>query len=316
MAYTSAIELDPHFVQAYAERAAIYAQLKETRQAVKDYDKVLQLDPNYQDAYLDRASAKMGLGEYLDAITDLGDFIRLAKPHNISLRLAYERRAEAYMKIGNYNNAVADLDKAIGGEFGNDSFLMKLSDIRAIYPEYKNVPGDPLVNKIRSLFWPNFTYNELLDHLAKNEEPHTFRLADLYEKRGDAYLALRDFRRAVAEYNRAFVGFGDYGRNLDRWRHFTSAQGADIFVDVKTIEFPPSGGIGHLWFKARTKKSTYSLDSYEVDCKARRVNHASTVVYGDNAEIRSSSELHGGWQSIVPDTIGEQMYICLCASSR
>ena len=70
---TRAIALDPKFGPAYALRAIALADLKEYRQAVRDYDKVLELTPEPKEAriaYNDRGMAKVSLGEYQSAVLD------------------------------------------------------------------------------------------------------------------------------------------------------------------------------------------------------------------------------------------------------
>ncbi len=54
---------------------------------------------------------------------------------------------------------------------------------------------------------------------------------------------------------------------------------------------------------------------YELDCKARRMNTASTATYDPNGRVLNSSEATSGWQPIIPDTIGEQIYNGACSST-
>jgi hypothetical protein len=55
---------------------------------------------------------------------------------------------------------------------------------------------------------------------------------------------------------------------------------------------------------------------YELDCKARRINGASTVTYDSKGNVLSSSEVSSGWQRVIPDTIGEHIYNGACGSVR
>ncbi|MGA2882846.1 MAG: surface-adhesin E family protein, partial [Bryobacteraceae bacterium] len=314
LSYSRAIELDPKFLDAYVQRANAYYQLKQSRQAVKDYDQALQLDPENESAYHDRALAKMDLGEYYSAISDFSDSIRRKKETSDSLfsKLAYENRADAYMKVGDYSSAISDLDKAIERELANDSFLMNLRTFRLIYPEYEQLPDAALVEKVRVLFWPGFTHEVLSKQLTENKDFTSTGLADLYVKRGDAYLRAKDFRKAGAEYNRAFAGFGEYGKATDRWRLFASPRTDEFYIDVKTLDFGESGP-ARLWMKVVSKKPTYSIDAYEVDCKARRLNQVSTAIYDSSDNLVRTNELLDGWQRIIPDTIGEDLYAGMCS---
>ena len=53
-----------------------------------------------------------------------------------------------------------------------------------------------------------------------------------------------------------------------------------------------------------------------MDCKARRMNQTSAVAYDSNGKVANSSDVSSGWQRIVPDTIGEQLYNGACSQAR
>jgi hypothetical protein len=63
------------------------------------------------------------------------------------------------------------------------------------------------------------------------------------------------------------------------------------------------------------QKETQTVE-YELDCKTRRMNEASTVSYDSNGKVLTSSEVSRGWQRVIPDTIGEQLYNGACGSIR
>jgi hypothetical protein len=46
------------------------------------------------------------------------------------------------------------------------------------------------------------------------------------------------------------------------------------------------------------------------------MNRASLVTYDSNGTVLTSSEVSSGWQQIIPDTIGEQLYNGACRSAR
>jgi tetratricopeptide (TPR) repeat protein len=316
MEYTNAIRLDANLRVAYARRASSYLLLKQYREAIVDYDKVLQLDPENITAYSDRGLAKLELGEYYSAISDFSDSIRKQKPNSEFLELAYENRADAYTNVGNSSSAISDLDKAIEQDLAKFSIIIDLRDFRAIYPEYRAVADEALVRKIQALFWPELSYEDLSKQLLENKYPmRPSQLADLYVKRGDAYLKAQNFRKAVAEYNRAFSGFGEYWKTIERWRLMaSSASGEDFYLDVKTLEFSGDGP-ARLWLKVLSKKPTHTVDAYEVDCKAKRINQVSTAVYDSNNDVVTSTDLIGGWQRVIPETMGEQLYNGMCSAN-
>ena len=315
--YTKAIQLDARFRVAYEMRASAYHSLKQYREAIKDYDKVLELDPENVTAYADRGLAKLELGRYFAATVDLGDAIRRKKEDSSTLSMSYEYRADAYTKIGMYRDAIESYSQAIKCHLANLTFLLSLKQIRGLYPEYDNVSDEALIRKIKALFWPQFEYSELAKQLIEGEGKWQISMVnDLYEKRGDAYLRSGDFRRGVLDFNRIFKGIPNFAGTVGRWRLLgASPNGQENYVDVKSVEFADNGP-ARLWLKTVNKNKSYTAQSYDLDCKTRRLNLTSTVVYNKDDEIVSSSDLSGGWQRIIPETRGEQLFNGMCSASR
>jgi hypothetical protein len=150
--------------------------------------------------------------------------------------------------------------------------------------------------------------------LAEKDEWAIDFVNELYEKRGDAYLRMNDFRRGVQDFNRIIKGIPNYADGMDRWRLLGSSPGGEQhYIDVKTAEFSNSVP-ARLWLKTVKKDESYTVQAYELDCKGGRINATSTVQYSPNDEIISTSETSGGWQRIVPETLGEQLHNGMCSS--
>jgi tetratricopeptide (TPR) repeat protein len=311
--YTKAIEMDPKFLPAYELRAMSYFELKQSRQAIKDYDKILELDPDNGSAYHDRALARMDLHQYGSAIVDFDEAIKRMKHHDDTAWMMLENRADCYSKVGEYHEAIADLTKAIELQLGSQGFLFTLRQFRALYPEYDNVPDAALCRKLNLLFWPQFTYEVIAKQLLEPKDEWAIdTLNELYEKRGDAYLRLNDFRRGLLDFNRIFKGIPIFADVVDRWRQIgSSTTGEDYFLDVKTVELSLTGP-ARLWTKAVNPDGSYSVQSYEIDCKEKRVNSTSIVLYNSQDQVVHNSEESSGWQRVVPDTRGEQLYNGVC----
>lgn len=269
-------------------------------------------------AYADRGLAKLEVGHYRGAIVDLGDAIRRKKEDSSTLGMSYEYRGDAYMKVGDYRDAIADYGKAIERRLANDTFLLNIKQFRALYPEYNGASDEALIRKINALFWPEFEYKVVAKRLMENSHEYPAALLhELYEKRGDAYLRANDFRRGVLDFNRIFKGIPNFGDTLDRWRLLGSAAGSEeYYVDVKSTELADGGQPARLWIKTVSKKHTSTVESYEVDCKTRRINQTSALVYDSENKLVRSSGLNSGWQRIVPDTMGEQLYDGVCSANR
>ena len=322
-AYTKAIQLNPNFMKAYEGRASAYYALKRYPQAISDHDKVLELDPDNVSAYADRGVTKLEAGQYPSAAFDLGEAIRRKRESDFAfdedtLGMSYEHRADAYMKMGDYRNAIADYSKAIERRLANDTFLLSLKQIRGLYPEYNSVSDEALCRKINALFWPKFEYNVIAKRLLEENGNWeiSFLLEELYEKRGDAYLRANDFRRGVLDFNRIFKGIPNFADVLDRWRPLgRSWDGEEYFLDVKSVEFSDSGPV-RLWLKNVSKNKSYTVQSIDLDCRAMRINLTPSVAYNSEGQVVSSSETSSGWQRIVPDTQGEQLYMGMCSGER
>jgi tetratricopeptide (TPR) repeat protein len=312
--YTLAIEKNPKFLPAYQGRAEAYLELKQSQQAINDYNVVLAREPDNATEHNDRGLAEMDLGRYVAATSDFGDALRIKQGNDFESAQTYENRADAYIKEGEYTDAVEDLTKAIGSRVGQESILLDIRTFRILYPEFDRMSDEVVCRKLRDLYWPSLTYDdysEMLLHKNHDHEP-SFLLADLYVKRGDTYLQARQWRSAMADYRRAFEGFGDYGKSVDRWRSLGKNPSGEAFVDARTAEFPPDGS-RKLWLKTVKKNSTFEVDAYEINCSSREIALSSTVEYDANDKVVSSVDGTGAWQSIIPDSIGEGLYDGMCS---
>lgn len=75
-------------------------------------------------------------------------------------------------------------------------------------PEYDAVPDDVLCEKLRALFFPAMQYADFAKQfLIEAKDFKSTVLPDLYLKRGDAYAALKQTRRANLEYDRVSRAF-------------------------------------------------------------------------------------------------------------
>jgi Zn-dependent membrane protease YugP/Flp pilus assembly protein TadD len=145
-AYTKALEQPPHFVQAYANRAAVYLRTGQLDEALADVEKALRLAPDSADAYLLRGLVHFNRKELDAALADYDEAARrgknaglihhhrgdvwLLKDDLVQAIECYTRalaegapraatlggRGTAYLFQGDYDRAVADLDEALALE--------------------------------------------------------------------------------------------------------------------------------------------------------------------------------------------------------
>jgi tetratricopeptide (TPR) repeat protein len=208
---TRAIALDPKFGAAYAARAEALIDLKESRQAIRDFDEFLELSPTGERAriaYNDRGLAKAALGQYEDAVRDYTQSIAMRCVETCG---SYDNRAAAYLKLHNYAKEIEDISSSIKQYLSSIVFLMNIDQFRRIYPEYDAVSDDALAEKLRALFFPAMKYADFAKQfLIEAKEFQSTVLPDLYLKRGDAFAAEKQLARANNEYDRVSRGFPEW----------------------------------------------------------------------------------------------------------
>jgi tetratricopeptide (TPR) repeat protein len=315
-AYDRAILIDPHFMPAYAERAEMYYEAKQWREAIKNYDKIIDGDPTAGGVFNDRALAKSELHDSYSAISDFSDALRnKEKLAALSLNQTYENRADEYVKVQNYAPAIKDYTQAIKILIGEEIFLMNVPQVKRLYPEYKNISDDVLCRKLHAMFFPNMKYEDFAKQLTEvnRGDFDTFLIPDVLVKRGDAYLKAGDLRRAITDYQRAAAGFA-YGKNLDRW-HLVSKGNQELYLDSETAEFDDPN-LPKFWVKlvdtSPTAKGAYDVEQYAVDCRLKKIDLFSLLKYDAKGTVLGSNDNETGWASTVPDSLGEQLYRGMC----
>ncbi len=207
---TKAIAAERTFEPAYALRAEAYLQLRENRQAIRDYTEALELAPN-ANLYGDRGLAESELKEYQAAILDYTKRIAEGCEEPCS---AYENRANVYLKLRDYPHAINDLGHAIRNFLAGTIYGFNIEQFRIIYPEYDAVADDVLCEKLRVLFNPQMSYADYSKQFLVNaKEFDDFVLPELFLKRGDAYADMGDIASANREYDRVAAGFPKWAEN-------------------------------------------------------------------------------------------------------
>jgi tetratricopeptide (TPR) repeat protein len=112
--FTRAIEVQPDYPFAYADRARARAALADMTGALEDLSRAIALDPQYSWNYGDRGRVYMRLSRLEEAAADFSMAIRL-DPSQFQF---YALRAETLMKTGSLNGAIADWDRVIELEPG------------------------------------------------------------------------------------------------------------------------------------------------------------------------------------------------------
>ena len=195
---------EPRTAEEAYRRGARLIQTNRVDEAVGMYGRALALKPGWALAFHARATAFARLRKYEEAIHDFDEAIRLdpARPG------WYNSRGLAYSQSGQHERALSDYARAIemsqvpAGSFFNDRGWAKLE---LGHPE-KAIP----------------------DLTKALELAPDYRKA--YENRAQAYAAMRDWARAIADYTAAM----DLGPT--RWQYERRAEARRNIGDAKGAE--------------------------------------------------------------------------------
>ena len=189
----------------------------------------------------------------------------------------YIRRTalDLYVKLGEYQKAIADYSQDIEQKLSGKVLMINLDRFRALYPGYRAVDDVRLIDKLHRLYYPNFTRDDFRKQMYKpTSDPTNLILSETYLKRADAYLAVRDFTDASADYRRLTLVFtNNHPDNVDydRWRTPPGLSG--IAIDVPTLRTTqPSGFVA--WVRsvdADGRWDSVAPLEYRVDCSTRKV---------------------------------------------
>lgn len=135
--------------------------------------------------YYIRGKSEILSGNINDAITDLTAAIETDK----NAIDAYILRGEAYMQIGNYQNAMADFDAALEIDNKNSIAYYDRSLLNARLEDYTSAMND---------------INNALASYASNPN-EVLQLRDLYAKRGQLNLWLKNWEGAIADYKNSLA---------------------------------------------------------------------------------------------------------------
>ena len=143
-------------------------------------------------------------------------------------------------------------------------------------------------------------------------------MSENYAHRGDAYWVLGNYKKAISDYQRIFEGLSkyikEYPDTLDRWKLFFETADSKEYVDVRTVDYSQAN-IVRLWLKGvkntSDKLSTDSLRETRINCANKTIETISVTNYDAKGNATGSVNT-AGWNSILPDTLGEALYDGMC----
>ena len=114
--FSTALQISPHYDEAYLGRAAAFTAIKNYVAAEKDYGTILKFNGEDERAYKDRGELYLLQGEPAKAIAD---FTRVIEIDPKESWRAYDSRAKAYAKLGKTALAEADRQMVIKSGYGH-----------------------------------------------------------------------------------------------------------------------------------------------------------------------------------------------------
>ncbi|WP_193199446.1 tetratricopeptide repeat-containing serine protease family protein [Nostoc sp. MG11] len=174
--YTTAIRLNPNYLNAYNNRGLARYNLGDYQGAIDDYNQALKINPKDADPYNNRGLARSTLGDKKGAVDDY----TLALKINPKFVFAYNNRGIAHNSLDDSNRAIADFNQAL-----------KINPNYAEAYAGRGISYYQLGDKNRAI--ANFT-----EALRINSN-----LAPPYAGRGIARFDLGDKKGAITDFNQA-----------------------------------------------------------------------------------------------------------------
>jgi tetratricopeptide (TPR) repeat protein len=172
------------FVKAsiYSDRGVAKWRLKQTKEAVDDFNQSIQISPESASVYNNRGNALMDLGHPDEAVKDFDRAIALSPNYGA----AYNNRGNAHAVLAQYEPAFQDYRKAVE--------LMPTSAVAL------NGRGKAHASLER--------YHAAVRDYSRALALNT-RYDAAYENRGEAYLALRRYGEAAGDFTQALASKPD-----------------------------------------------------------------------------------------------------------
>lgn len=147
--FNRALQINPRFAQAYANRGLVYRLKDDDANAVADYNRALQVNPEYANAYVRRGNVYRRQNQLALALEDYNRAIKIdrtdpeafhnrglvyqaQKLHNFALEdfttaiglspqaaAPYNARGESYLVTGDAQSALEDFNAAVSRDRGN-----------------------------------------------------------------------------------------------------------------------------------------------------------------------------------------------------
>ncbi len=201
------------FIEAsiYSDRGVAKWRLKQTKEAVGDFNQSIRLSPENPTVYNNRGNALMDLGHPEEAIKDFDRAIALAPTYGV----AYNNRGNAYAALRQYGPAFQDFRKAVEltpqspvPYNGRGKTHVSLKRYHAAVRDFTRAIG--LDSKFTAAYQNRAKAYLAIENFREAAEDATLVLdlqgeqpsAELLLLRGRAYAGDRKFPQAIEDFNR------------------------------------------------------------------------------------------------------------------
>jgi tetratricopeptide (TPR) repeat protein len=209
--FTAAIRLAPNNAEAYRKRGGAYGIKQDRNRAIADYSEAIRLDPKGLGAYYYRAIHYLSRNDFDRSIADYAILLGV-DPTDVMLLVG---RGQSYEAKGDLDRARADFNAALqsppksnysgsrGVEWARDTARARLAALGGATAPQAAPAAD---NSKAACAGNDSTSDAIIAACTQRITTARLRapeLAGAHHRRGKAYLAKRDYDRAVADFSEA-----------------------------------------------------------------------------------------------------------------
>ena len=225
---------DKFGLNPYYFRGLVWTELSENERAIADFSKAIEFDPT-SDGYVARAHAYIGLKQYGKAVQDYEEAISLNPNANL-----YLDKGRAYLELGDHDRALNDFSIALKLDPMQPNNHIETAAAHFSKGDFKRAISE-LDTGISMI--PDFMamHETLLEELKKEEQMEIYDevvrdLAGLYAARGVCHLNIREYRKAIENFDDAIKMDAENGSYF-RSRGGTYSQLTEHSLAIEDLDF-------------------------------------------------------------------------------
>lgn len=193
---------EPRTARDHYQRGLVREAKKDLEGALADYTKAVELDPRFLDAWSTRSSVYAERKQYHEAIDDLTKVVAI-RPGDYP---ALFNRGLYHEYVREYDKAIADYSRVLDGDADfSRSGLSREADLAHTY-HYRG----------RAYQWYRHDYPKAIADYTRALQLDP-KIEMVHYRRGDAYHALGQYKRADEDYAAAVERDPDYANLLNSW---------------------------------------------------------------------------------------------------